>query len=74
MCSPYIGKSYYINNLIFTTKFTLATAWYSRKHEIKKDGLAPRPYKCGLDTSLSKKLGFYQFDYLQGLEIMRNGK
>ena len=35
MCSPCMGKSYYINNLISTTKFTLATAWKSRKHEIK---------------------------------------
>lgn len=28
---------------------------------------APRPYRLGLDTSLSKELGFKQYDYLDGI-------
>lgn len=36
-------------------------------------GLAPRPYRAGLNTSLSKKLGFSQFDYLDGLQWMKLG-
>jgi dTDP-4-dehydrorhamnose reductase len=67
--------SWYDFSLAYASMYNLnKSRIVPRKHEIKKNGLAPRPYKCGLDTSLSKKLGFYQFDYLQGLETMRNGK
>lgn len=33
--------------------------------------LAPRPRKGGLNTSLSKKLGFPQYSYLDGIELMK---
>jgi dTDP-4-dehydrorhamnose reductase len=32
---------------------------------------APRPYNGGLNINLSKKLGFPQHSYLEGLEAMR---
>jgi len=41
---------------------------FKRKKEI--ENYAPRPYKAGLDTSLSKKLGLPQFDYYDGLKLL----
>lgn len=35
-----------------------------------KDLFAPRPHKAGLNTSLSKKLGFPQFSYIDGIRQM----
>jgi dTDP-4-dehydrorhamnose reductase len=40
-----------------------------RKHDMKKE-FAPRPYKTGLDVSLSKSLGLPQFSYRDGLLII----
>jgi dTDP-4-dehydrorhamnose reductase len=40
-----------------------------RKKEI--EGFAPRGHNLGLSTSLSRKLGFEQWDYLQGIRQMR---
>lgn len=34
-------------------------------------GCAPRPFKAGLNTALSKRLGLTQYDYMMGLEAMR---
>jgi len=45
-----------------------------RNKEIKTDWLAPRPHKGGLNVSLSKKLGFPQYSYLDGLKAMKDGK
>lgn len=41
----------------------------------KDDGAsrAPRPKKGGLNVSLSKKIGFPQFSYLDGIRLLRNG-
>ena len=43
-----------------------------RKYELERKGLAPRPKRCGLNTSLSMKLGFKQYSYLDGLQAMRD--
>ena len=40
-----------------------------RKHDIK-DEFSPRPYKCGLDVSESKKLRLPQFSYRDGLQLL----
>jgi dTDP-4-dehydrorhamnose reductase len=46
-----------------------------RKNEIHGNfSPAPRPRKGGLNVSLSKRIGFTQYDYLDGLGDMRNGK
>lgn len=41
-----------------------------RDHEIEVQS-APRPYRAGLDVSLSNKLGLPQYGYLEGLLEMR---
>lgn len=38
-----------------------------RIHKIHTPGMAPRPERCGLSTLLSEKLGFQQYDYLDGI-------
>lgn len=43
-----------------------------RPRFFKKKGYAPRPYYCGLDTSLSFKLGFPSRNYYQGAVRMKN--
>jgi dTDP-4-dehydrorhamnose reductase len=47
---------------------------YPRRKELNQDGLAPRPYKGGLDVILSKKLGLPQFSYLDGIRQMKSDK
>jgi dTDP-4-dehydrorhamnose reductase len=41
-----------------------------RRDEIKMD-VAPRPYKAGLNTKASEKLGLPQFNYYDGLQEMK---
>lgn len=45
-----------------------------RGRRIEKDipGKAKRPHNGGLDVSLSKKLGFPQFDYIDGIRKMKD--
>lgn len=43
-----------------------------RRGEKNADGRAKRPHNGGLDTSLSKRLGFVQYDYMQGITEMKN--
>lgn len=43
---------------------------HPRKKEIVED-VAPRPYRAGLNVNLSKKLGFAQYGYMEGLLAMR---
>lgn len=38
-----------------------------------KNILAPRPSKAGLNVSLSKKIGFPQYSYMDGINFMRYG-
>jgi dTDP-4-dehydrorhamnose reductase len=38
-----------------------------RYWDIKDEITAPRPHRAGLDTKLSKSLGFSQYDYLDGI-------
>lgn len=42
-----------------------------RDYEIEVNA-APRPYKAGLNVSLSDRLGLPQYGYLEGLQEMRN--
>lgn len=43
-----------------------------RRNERDVPGKAKRPHNGGLDVSLSKKLGFPQFDYIGGIGRMKN--
>ena len=55
-------------------------SWYEFLHTYGGDsifprtkpmkGYTPRPFKAGLDVSLSPKLGVPQFDYLDGLKLL----
>ena len=47
---------------------------HPRRKELNQEGLAPRPYKAGLDVGLSKKLGLPQFSYLDGIRQMKSDK
>jgi dTDP-4-dehydrorhamnose reductase len=47
---------------------------HPRRKELKQEGLAPRPYKAGLDVGLSKRLGLPQFSYLDGIRQMKSDK
>lgn len=40
--------------------------------ENPKLGLAPRPYRCGLNIGLSRKLGFLPYSYYDGIVEMKN--
>lgn len=42
-----------------------------RRKEIKNFSGAPRPYKAGLNVTLSKRLGFKQYSVLDGIKQMR---
>lgn len=42
------------------------------KDIVEGEKKAKRPHNAGLDVSLSKKLGFPQFDYIGGIERMKN--
>ena len=81
----YLKNVYNMQKLVHISG-SLTTSWYDfmksvyesqgistkqlkkRKKEIV--GLAPRPHKAGLITTLSKKLGLPQFDYYDGLKLL----
>jgi dTDP-4-dehydrorhamnose reductase len=59
---------------LYGIKYKLDKGKIIPRHREVPSSYAPRPHKAGLNVSLSKKLGFCQFDYLVGLQDMWYGK
>ena len=77
-----VQKFYEIPNLLHISGsktvswYDFFVAFYGQSSLINKKkrddkGFVPRPKKAGLNTELSKKLGFPQYDYLDGIKEMK---